>query len=112
MVEVLSWLFFGLTKFMESSWSKWAFVLLSPLIGFFTVIVKLLDKLNTYLNEMMTMSIEAMGDPGSFNGGTAIGMINSIIPLDTIFGYLLLAIEIYTVAIIYRAVKSFIPTLS
>lgn len=104
--------FLALIRFLETSWGKWVFVLLTPVFGFFGVMVGLINQAVGYLNAMINSSVSALGTAQNYNAGVAFGIANHFVPLDLVFNYCALGVEIMLVALVYRAIKSWVPTLS
>lgn len=101
----------GLIAFFTSKWSVLWLVIINPVLGLIVFIIWLISTVQTYFNEMMVLGSSG-GSAVVLNVGTVLGLLNYLVPLDAIFISCSWLLSLYVACLLYRFVKSFIPTLS
>ena len=113
MLDFIGRMFFGLLNFLKTGFGQITVLLLAPVVGFFGMILKLIVTVETYFNGLIDQATVAAGDGAATLGaGTMMGIGNHFVPLDTMFGYCTILVSLWLVSLVYRAIKSFVPTLS
>lgn len=124
MWKSLQILFSPITKLFD--WLKsfiigwWAWVLsifvfiLVPINFILDIILNFLSYLNTQLITMTTSvtSFWAYLDTTYSSVATVLAIANALFPLSTLFSILTLLFSVWIVGLLYRAIKSYVPTLS
>lgn len=112
MGDLIGRMFYGLINFLNTTLGKITLVLVAPLVAFFTFLFQGITTAETYFNSMIDTGLDEMGTAVVMNGGTFLGIANSLVPIDSMFRYSSILIVVWLFALVYRTVKSFIPTLS
>ncbi len=98
--------------FLRDHLSTMQVALLAPILWLFGLITSGIQFVETSLNELIGQGTDIIGNAVSLNAGTMLGIANYFVPLDLMFHYCALLIPLWLVALVYRTIKSFIPTLS
>ncbi len=113
------WLLDGIGFFFQKTIDFWntklgsvSLFLISPLVWLVFQISKGIVFVESYFNTMMEQGTAITGEAVSVNAGTLLGIGNSFFPLDLCFQYCAVLVPLWLVSLSYRAIKSFIPTLS
>lgn len=112
MLDFLGRMFFGLVSFFRTTLGQMVIFMIAPVVGFFALIMRLVASLESRFNELISAGTNAAGDAIEFTTGTFIGIANRFVPLDVMFTYCVALLSLWLVALVYRTIKSFIPTLS
>jgi len=102
--------FYGLLDFLKTTYGKILVVLLAPIISFFTFIFDGIISVENYFDQIISAS--QMSGSTSFSGGTILGLANHFVPLDIMFENCAILLGVWIATIIYRFIKSWVPTLS
>lgn len=104
--------FMALFDFLKGTFNKVTAFMLAPIVAFFSMVMRLINELESALNSMITQATNALGEATSLNLGSSIGIANYFVPLDLMFEYCVVLLGIWLVALVYRAIKSWIPTVA
>lgn len=112
---VLDWLGRGLLSifnFFRDLSAKVTALVVAPFVGFCLMISNFINAVESKFNAMIDVATDAVGAAVGLNLSTSFGIANSFVPLDLMFEYAALLVPLLLVALLYRAVKSWIPTVS
>lgn len=112
---VLDWLgrsMAGLFSFLRTTGAKMVVLLVAPFAAFLNLVSDMILKVETFFNDMISVGTNALGEVVSLNVGTMFAIGNSFFPIDLCFQYSGVLVSLWLVALVYRTIKSFIPTLS
>ena len=103
-----------LDKLLAFLSSKWVLLVpvIGPIIGLISFALWIFRQIEGYFNGMMDAAVNASGQAIAFNAGTLLGIANYFIPLDMIFSCTSGLLALYVAALLYRFIKSWIPTVS
>ncbi len=104
--------FYGLTEFLRGAFNRIIIVIVGVVTAYFSMILKLINIAENYLNEMITTATNAVGEATTIGGASFLGLANYFVPLDLIFEYSAVLLGLWLVSLVYRFVKSWIPTCS
>jgi len=102
--------FYGLLDFLKTTYGKVLVVLLAPLVSFFLFIFDGIIAVESYFDQIIASG--QMAGSSSFSGGVIFGLANHFVPLDVMFENCAILMGVWIVTLIYRFVKSWVPTLS
>jgi hypothetical protein len=112
---VLNWLgraLMGVYDYLGTTAGKIVTLLLLPMVSFFVLINSLIVAVETHFNVMIALATDATGQATTLTLGTMFGIANYFVPLDLIFVYCALLTPLWLSSMLYRTIKSWIPTVS
>lgn len=112
MLDFIGRMFFGLQAFLRTGLGRMVVLLIAPVVAFFGLIFELIGLVENYFNAMIDQAALVSDQGSSLGVGTYLGLANHFFPLDLIFEYSTVLIALWLLSLVYRAIKSFIPTLS
>ena len=102
--------FYGLLDFLKTTYGKVLVVLLAPMVSFFLFIFDGIIAVESYFDQIIASG--QMAGESSFSAGTILGVANHFVPLDVMFENCAVLMGVWVITIIYRFIKSWVPTLS